>query len=328
MERNREDSIKSLAREVGFSLAGIAGVTPPPEANAHYDRWLEAGMHGEMDYLVRHRDKRQSPSFLLEGARSAICVALNYYHEVEKSRYGMNGSDGTGAFSIYVHGQDYHEVMEDMLARLAGLLEDRYPGTRSIACVDTKPISDRTMALSAGIAWRGKNTSVVSPKYGSWIFLGELITDLDLKADPLLATLCAECTKCIDACPTGALKEPFLVDARKCISYLTIEKRGEVPADMHDKIGLNVYGCDACQAVCPFNDVAKNAIVFDRGERSPLVDMPVDELATISNERFREMTQGSAVRRCGPDRIRRNAKIVSKNISKMQKFRPGEKPKR
>jgi epoxyqueuosine reductase len=170
------------------------------------------------------------------------------------------------------------------------------------------------MALRSGIAWLGKNTAAITPEYGSWVFLGELLTTLDLVPDPPLSTLCGSCTRCIDACPTGALDTPFTLDATKCISYLTIEKRGDITPASHTPIGLDVYGCDTCQSVCPFNDVATQSVVFDRDARSPLVDMTLDELTSLSDERFKEMTKTSAIRRCKPEGMRRNARIVKKNL--------------
>jgi epoxyqueuosine reductase len=321
MESTREDRVKSLALEVGFSLVGIAGVTPDPQATEAYDRWLDAGMHGEMDYLVRHREKRGDPSSLLGGARSAVCVALNYYQGTEKDQRDADGADGKGVFSVYAHGRDYHAVMEEMLVRLQERLREIFPGMRSLACVDTKPISDRSMAILAGIAWLGKNSSVISPTYGSWIFLGELLTDLDLAPDSPLETLCGNCTKCIDACPTGALDTPFVVDARKCISYLTIEKRGDIPPGMHEKMGVYVYGFDRCQSVCPFNKAAVDSVVFGRGDRNPLIDMPLEKLESITDKEFRELTRDSAIRRCKPDGMRRNAAIVRRNVEAARRVR-------
>jgi len=314
MNETREETVKRIAREAGFSLAGIAGVTPHEKTNRVYARWLRDGNHGEMDYLARHQPKRDDPRALLEGARSAICVAVNYYHEVERDQRFMDGTDGHGVFSIYVHGEDYHVVMERMLADLESRLREVFPGMAARACVDTKPISDRAMALRAGIAWLGKNTSVISPGHGSWVFLGELITDLDLVPDDPLETLCGKCTRCIDACPTGALDTPFTLDARKCISYLTIEKRGDIPAAAHQPIGLDVYGCDTCQSVCPFNDAAVESVVFDRSRRSPLVDMTLQELTNLTDDEFSEMTAGSAIRRCKAEGLRRNAEIVTRNL--------------
>jgi epoxyqueuosine reductase len=314
MKRTREERVKSIALEVGFSLVGITNVSPHPISNEANDRWLDAGMHGDMAYLLRHRERRRDPSQLFGGARSAICVGLNYYQETERFQRDTDGSDGRGVFSAYAHGRDYHPVMEEMLDRLSVRLAEYYPDLRTYACVDTKPISDRTMAIRAGIAWLGKNSSVISPRYGSWIFLGELITNLDLEPDTPLETLCGKCTKCLDACPTGALDDLFVVDARKCISYLTIEKRGEIPEVLHDNIGLHVYGCDICQSVCPFNNVATKSDVFHSGDRNPIVDMSLEELEQIGDEEFRELTKDSAIKRCKSEGMRRNASIVKRNI--------------
>lgn len=302
-----EEIVKNIALDVGFSLVGIASLEPDPRSNDAFARWLDAGMHGDMAYLARHRPLREDASALLPGARSAVCVALNYYQDVERAQRTMDGSDGRGRFSIYVHGEDYHAVMTRMLAELERRLRLAFPGVSTFACCDTKPISDRSVALRSGIAWLGKNTNVISPEFGSWIFLGEVLTSLELQADEPLETLCGKCTRCIDACPTGALDTPFALDARRCISYLTIEKRGDIDAELASKIGLDVYGCDTCQSVCPFNRVASESLVFHREDRSPLVDMTLDELATISDDEFREKTKGSAIRRAKAEGMRRNA---------------------
>jgi len=310
----REDNIKSLALEVGFSVVGIAGVSPHDQANDVYDAWLAAGMHGGMSYLVRHREQRSNPSSLLDGSRSAICVGLNYYQEIEREQRGADGSRGRGVFSIYAHGRDYHNVMAEMLASLDEGFKRLYPGARTLACVDTKPVSDRALAIRSGLAWLGKNSSAISPRFGSWIFLGELLTDLELDPDPPLETLCGKCTKCIDSCPTGALDEPFVVDARKCISYLTIEERGDIPADLENRIGVHVYGCDTCQSVCPFNNGAVASSVFDRADRSPVIDMSLEQLVEITDEEFSALTKDSAIRRCKAEGLRRNAAIVARNV--------------
>jgi epoxyqueuosine reductase len=309
-----EDVIKSLARDAGFSLCGIAGLDPDPRANDAFARWIEQGLHGDMAYLERHRPLRENAQTLLPGARSAICVALNYYQPVEKSQRLMDGRDGRGRFSIYVHGEDYHAVMQRMLAALAERVHAVFPGAATRAACDIHPVSDRTLAMRAGIAWLGKNTNVISPQYGSWIFLGELLTTLDLRPDEPLETLCAGCTKCIDACPTGALDTPFVLDARRCISYLTIEKRGEIAPALASRIGIDVYGCDTCQSVCPFNRAASESVVFRREDRSALIDMTLDELVAIGDAEFIEKTKGSAIRRVKAEGLRRNSRIVKENL--------------
>jgi len=308
-----ETHIKSLALDVGFSLSGIARLGPDPHSDAIFSRWLRDGQHGDMRWLERHRPLREDAGHVLPGARSAICVGLNYYQGVEREQRDMDARDGRGRFSIYVHGEDYHEVMQRMLKDLNQRVRAEFPEAQTRAVCDIHPVSDRALAIGAGIAWLGKNTNVISPQFGSWIFLGALLTDLDLRADEPLETLCAGCRKCIDACPTGALDTPFVLDARKCISYLTIEKRGEIDAGLAPLLGADVYGCDTCQSVCPFNRVATESVVFHREQRSVLIDMPLDELSTISDEDFRAKTKGSAIRRAKPDGIRRNAHLAIEN---------------
>jgi epoxyqueuosine reductase len=307
------ERIKQLALETGFSLCGIAGVDPDPRSNDIYSRWISRGLHGEMAWLERHAPLRQDVNTVLPGARSAICVALNYYQPVEREQRGMHARDGRGRFSIYVHGEDYHAVMTRMLGELDERVRAEFPSARTRAVCDIHPVSDRAMAMRAGIAWLGKNTNVISPQFGSWIFLGELLTTLDLPADEPLETLCAGCTKCIDACPTGALDTPFALYARRCISYLTIEKRGEIDAALAPLLGADVYGCDTCQSVCPFNRVAHESVVFRREERSALIDMPIEALASISDQEFAEKTRGSAIRRAKAEGIRRNARLALDN---------------
>ena len=314
MQATREETLKQIARDVGFSLAGIASLDPDPDTNDVFAAWLTAGMHGDMAYLERHRPLRADATTLLPGARSALCVALNYYHEVEAAQQTMDGRDGRGRFSIYVQGEDYHAVMERMLGDLDRRVRDAFPEAGTLACSDIQPVSDRALAMRAGIAWLGKNTNVISPEFGSWIFLGELLTTLDLVPDEPLETLCGKCTRCIDACPTGALDTPFVLDARRCISYLTIEKRGAIAPELASKIGIDVYGCDTCQSVCPFNRVASESVVFHREDRSPLVDMSLAALALVTDEEFRAQTKTSAIRRCKPGGMRRNAAIVRGNL--------------
>lgn len=316
MTSGAEQDVKTIALETGFSLVGISEAAVPGNAAEFFDHWLARGFHGGMSYLERHRRFRRNPALLLDDARSAICVALNYYHKAEKAQRDVGPGEGRGAFSIHAHGEDYHGVMERMLEKLAGELETRFSGLKAVACVDTMPVSDRTMAIGAGIAWLGKNGNVISPRFGSWIFLGELITNLKLEPDTPMDTLCGDCTLCIDACPTGALAEPFMVDARKCVSYLTIEKRGEIPSGLRDKMGARVYGCDTCQSACPFNDAAVDSTVFDVGFGSPLVHMDLEELTRISDARFWSATENSAIRRCRPEGMRRNARIALDNTSR------------
>ncbi len=316
-----EAFVRDAARRAGFPLVGIADATPHERTNRVFRRWLAGGRHAGMAWLERHRERREDPRSLLPEARSVVCVAVDYWHPLERDQRDRTPADGRPTFSIYVHHEDYHRVMDRMLRRLETRLRERWPSLRSLRCVDTRAISDRAMALRAGIGWLGKNTAVISPSRGSWIFLGELLVDVPLQPDAPLETLCGRCTRCIDACPTGALDTPFVLDARRCISYLTIEHRGEIPEELARRIGVRVYGCDTCQSVCPFNDVAVESTVFDRAARSPLVDWPLERLAAIDDETFREHTRRSAIRRCRAEGMRRNARIVARNIAEARAAR-------
>ncbi len=315
MPDSLEAQIKKAAYEIGFSHVGIAAVSQHTLSNNIFEKWLDEGKHGEMSFLSRWRERRRDPGVLLEDAKSAICVAVNYYTESLGRNREIDGSDGRGIFSIYAHGRDYHNVLGEMLSTLDVRLKSYFPQVKTIACVDTKPVSDRTFAIRSGIAWLGKNTNVISPRYGSWIFLGELITDLELEPDSLVESQCGSCTICIESCPTGALSDEYILDARRCISYLTIGKRGDIPKEFHEPIGLSVYGCDECQRVCPFNSVAVESSIFRCEERNPLVDMQLRDLACIDDILYEELTRDSAISLCNAESMRRNILIVQENIA-------------
>ena len=310
-----EGLIKNAAYDIGFSAVGIADIKASPESNRIFDRWIDEGLHGEMRYLSGGSDKRHDPSLLLPGAKSAICVAVNYYSQSADRRNQERRDSGEGVFSLYAQERDYHSVLGEMLAELERRLKDFFPRMESVVCVDTQPISERDMALRAGIAWLGKNTMAISPEFGSWIFLGELITNLELVVDVPLRTLCGSCTRCMDVCPTGALDEAYFLDATKCISYLTIEKRGEIPAEFHRSIADNLFGCDDCQTVCPFNNYARDSHVFTGRATNPLLTMTLTALADVPDEEFRVLSRDSAISRCKPQGMRRNARIVDKNMT-------------
>ncbi len=315
-----ESLIKNTAYDIGFSGVGIAGVKPSPESSRVFDRWIDEGKHGEMRYLSGGKDKRHDPGLLLPGAHSVVCVAVNYYSDSLARKNRRRLETGEGRFSLYAHSRDYHSVLTEMLGELERRLQDFFPRLQSAICVDTQPISERDLAVRAGIAWLGKNTMAISPECGSWIFLGELITNLALTSDVPLRSLCGSCTRCMDACPTGALDEAYVLDATKCISYLTIEKRGDIPVEFHHAIGDNLFGCDDCQAVCPFNNYAHDSEIFAGEPVNLLLAMSTRELAVLSDENFRELTRDSAIGRCKARGLRRNARIVAANAG-------GERPR-
>ena len=311
---SRENLIKNIAHGIGFSTVGIAALVTCDESNRIFNKWLQDCKHGEMHFLSRWKDKRKDPQLLFRRAKSAICVGLNYYSTSVITNQNIDGSKGKGVFSIYSRGRDYHTVMGEMLSMLSSKLEGIFPSIKTLSCVDTKPVSDRTLAVLSGIAWLGKNSNVISPEFGSWIFLGSLLTDLELEADTPLQSKCGDCTICIDSCPPGAIEEGCIIDAGKCISYLTVEKRGEIAGKTQTTIGINVYGCDTCQFVCPYNDVAQESAIFPADEVNPLIDMELVDLMGIEDGVFKEYTRDSAISRCGAKGIRRNAKLVFDNI--------------
>jgi epoxyqueuosine reductase len=304
--------VKSAAYDVGFSLAGIAAAVASARSTTVYEKWIREERHGEMRYLSGGADKRKNPGVLLEGAKSVVCVGVNYYSRSKQAWNAAAREDGRGEVAMYAHGRDYHEVMHRMLEDLGGRIAAIFPGAKWRSVVDTEPISERDFAVRSGIAWLGKNTCVISPEFGSWIFLGELFTTIELEPDAPVKSLCGKCRKCLDACPTGAL-DAYFMDAKKCISYLTIEKRGDISQEFHGTIGRNLFGCDDCQRVCPFNDAARESVVFAGAERNALAGMKLEDLVDIGNARFKELACHTAIGRCKCEGMRRNARIVARN---------------
>ncbi|HEV2103337.1 MAG TPA: tRNA epoxyqueuosine(34) reductase QueG, partial [Candidatus Acidoferrum sp.] len=251
--------IAERAEALGFSLCGVARLERFPE-HARFDEWLRRGYGGAMGYL--DDPKRREPERVLEGARSVIVCALNYNTEhpySSEATVADGNSEARGWISRYAWGRDYHEVLWERLNELAKELSERFPGAQQFrAYADTGPVAERLFAKYAGLGWLGKNTLLLNEKIGSWFFLGVIFTTLELspslaRGEMPPADLCGNCRQCLDACPTGAFVEPYVMDARRCISYLTIELRGSMPEEFREAIGNHVYGCDICQEVCPYN---------------------------------------------------------------------------
>jgi epoxyqueuosine reductase len=305
-----EALIKAQAYGIGFDLAGIATLGPV-ETAGHLDEWLAAGYAGDMAYIERGAEKRRDTRLPFEGARSAVVVGMDY-----------GGREPSGPVARYARGDDYHDLMVDRLRELHAWIDREFgrhvPGK---AYVDTGPILERDLARRAGLGWFGKNTLLVNPKLGSFFFIGALLLDLDLVADaPFEADRCGSCTRCLDACPTEAFVEPRVLDATRCISYLTIESKGEIPEEFHTAIGEHLYGCDVCQEVCPWNvrfaralpdqsPYAARAVMAGRDAGSLARD-----LSRMPQEEFSATFRKSPMKRAKLRGLQRNAEVVLRQI--------------
>jgi epoxyqueuosine reductase len=314
------------AKAIGFDLCGVARAEKFPELE-QFEEWLERGYAGQMRYLEDGR--RQNPTAVMGGVRSIIVCALNYNgaypYSTEAAAGGPTlGDSPQGWISRYAWGDDYHKVMWTRLNALEAALFGKFSlPFQSLVYADTGPIAERIAAKYAGLGWLGKNTLLLNERFGSWLFLGVILTSLDLtpsiaagEAPP--ADLCGNCRQCLDACPTGALAEPYLLDARRCISYLTIELRGVIPAELREGIGWHVYGCDICQDVCPFNRHAPVTTVRSFEPRGipgvkGLMQPSLEWLANMEEQEFREVFRGSAIKRTKWKGLVRNACIALGN---------------
>lgn len=300
--------VKALAAEAGFDLCGIARADRQPKL-ARLAEWIQQGYAGEMTYLAESLPERLDPSVTLPTARSVISVAIVYNTD---QPYSTTVTDPERvAIARYAWGDDYHDVMRGRLrALLAALAAEAGPGFEALSCVDHEAIQERVFAEAAGLGWIGKNTCVINPQLGSWLFLGELVTNADLTPDTPVADQCGTCTRCIDACPTHAIAEPYTVDATRCLSYLTIETRGEIDPALQSAVKAQVFGCDICQDVCPWN---RKAAVSDDPAWQPREGMAFPTLASLtamSDAEWSAKMRGSAMKRAGLTRMRRTLRYA------------------
>ena len=311
--------IKQLAREQGFDLAGVAGVDGHAELE-HFAPWIERGRHGEMGYLAARNDqgalKRQSLQNAAPWARSVIVCAVNYNADAPYSTHA--GTTREGWIARYAwSAADYHDVLLPRLRKLEAAIALLAPNEgipfRSWCYVDTGPVVERVFAKYAGIGWIGKNTCILNQKMGSWLFLGVILTNLALEVDLPAADRCGSCTRCLDACPTHAFVGPHELDATRCISYLTIEKHGEIPEDLRAQMGRHVFGCDICQDVCPWNRKAPVGSLLELQPVTERVNPALDWLAALDAEKYREMTRKSPIRRAKWSGLKRNVAIAIGN---------------
>lgn len=304
-----EQRIKAQAYGLGFDLVGITALGPASTANA-FDAWLANGYEGEMSYMARTADKRRDSRLPFEGTTRAIVVAMNY-----------GGREPSGPVARYARGDDYHDLMFDRLNELHRWIVGRVErDVRGKAYVDTGPILERDLARRAGLGWFGKNTTLISPRLGSFFFLGALFVDLDLVVDaPFETDHCGTCRRCLDACPTGALRDAHVLDSTLCISYLTIEAKGEIPEALRPKIGDLLYGCDVCQEVCPWNVKFAQPLREEAFKARPAIAGKdartlAREILAMSDEDFRTAFKGSPMKRAKLRGLKRNSTVVLGNV--------------
>jgi epoxyqueuosine reductase len=297
--------VKKYAMELGFSKVGITSAEPLQEEGVRLSRWLGRGFQASMHWMERDISKRTDPSNIVPRAKSIVCVAMNYYTPQQHSSDMRHGK-----ISRYAWGDDYHEIVGAKLEQLFEYIQSLVPGCHGKYYVDTGPVMEKALAVRAGIGWLGKNANVLTRELGSWIFLGEIILDREMEADEPAADLCGTCTACMDACPTGAIVEDRVIDSNRCISYLTIEHKGDLPENLTGTFDRWIYGCDICQDVCPWNSFAKETKengFFPRVENTAPI---LEECAAMTHVEFSRRFAKSAIKRTKHEGLVRNAKFV------------------
>ena len=308
-----EEAIRSQATRLGFAACGFTSADAADNAGLDLERWLEAGHHGTMGWMETRAHHRVSPLALWPEARSAIALGMSYAPAVDP--LALAAHPDIGRISVYAQGGDYHKTVKKALKALARFIVDEAPSELKVF-VDTAPVMEKPLAQAAGIGWQGKHTNLVSREHGSWMFLGVILTSLSLRPDEPAseARHCGSCTRCLDACPTQAFMGAHRIDARRCISYLTIEHDGPIPTELRTAMGNRVYGCDDCLAVCPWNRFADSAAA-NRAflPRAELAAPRLSDLLALDDAAFREMFAGSPIKRIGIRRMIRNCLIAAGN---------------
>ena len=304
------ETIRARALAEGFDIVRFARAAAPPGAGARLQAFLGQGRHGSMDWLERNAERRADPGLLWPQAKSVVVVGMNYGPDHDPL-LALDRKD-IGAISVYALGSDYHDVIKARLKRLATTIA-RDHGAEVKVFVDTAPVLEKPLAEAAGLGWQGKHTNLVSREFGSWLFLGSVFTTLELAPDVAESDHCGQCRACLDICPTAAYPAPYQLDARRCISYLTIEHKGHIAREFRAAIGNRIYGCDDCLAVCPWNKFAQVARESRLHARAELRRARLADLAALTDQGFRELFSGSPIKRIGRDRFVRNVLIAIGN---------------
>lgn len=304
------------ARRLGFDDVRVSAAALPSRVVTDLSEFVSGGYHGDMAWMSETMQRRQAPNALWPEVRSVISVALNYGPAVDP--LGLLERPERGAISVYARGRDYHDVIKKRLKALARWLVDQRQDSELKVFVDTAPVLEKPLAQAAGLGWQGKHTNLVSRKYGSWIFLGELFTTLELPIDAPEHDHCGSCRKCLDVCPTNAFLDAYRLDARRCISYLTIEHKGHIAAELRPLMGNRIYGCDDCLAVCPWNKFAQKANPAVLNPRIELEAPRLADLVQLDDAAFRRVFSGSPIKRIGRNRFVRNVLIAIGNSQRGQ----------
>ncbi len=302
-------AIKEKANALGLDACGVSVAGPLDEEAQRLEEWLGRGFHADMEWMHSHGPKRTDPTLLVEGARSVVSVLQSYY-----TPYEPKTSPEVGRISRYAWGDDYHLRLKERLFALLEWLQETVPGTEGRAFVDSAPVMDKAWAARAGLGWIGKHSNLISRELGSWTFIGELVVTAEIAPDKPIADHCGSCMACIDACPTQAIVEPYVVDANRCISYTTIEFRGDdIPNDIAKDHGNWIFGCDICQEVCPWNKFRTETTEPAYEPRSGVLDTPLDEWMSLDQEAFSARFRRSPVKRTKLAGFKRNVEIATRN---------------
>jgi len=305
MKKRNSQLVKRIAKEIGFSSCGISKARFLHEEEKKFEDWLKQGYQGSMSYLERNFDKRLDPTKLVPGAKSVISLSYNYFPPKKLI------SENNFIISKYAYGRDYHKVLRNKLKKLFTKIRDKIGEIEGRVFVDSAPIHERAWAKLSGVGWIGKNSLLINKNQGSYFFLAEIICDLDLEYDEPVLNRCGNCTRCIDACPTDAITKAQVIDANKCISYLTIENKEKIPKELRGSINNSIFGCDICQDVCPWN---KKSVPHNEKEFIPkkeLRDLKKKDWIELTEDTFNKIFEGSAVKRTKFQGLKRNIKAVS-----------------
>ncbi|GGY99493.1 tRNA epoxyqueuosine(34) reductase QueG [Novosphingobium colocasiae] len=311
------EALEIEARALGFVAFGVAPAAPDAARTARLDAWLAAGMHGTMDWMEGRADQRADPQTLWPEARSVIALGISYAPAADPRH--LADAPARGRISVYAQGADYHDTVKKALKHLARWIVAEAPrlglGEAGVKVfTDTAPVMEKPLAAAAGLGWQGKHTNMVSRDHGSWLFLGEIYTTLNLEPSAPARDRCGSCRACQDACPTAAFPAPYRLDARRCVSYLTIEHKGPIPEDLREGLGNRIYGCDDCLAACPWNKFAQTAHTMRAFlPRAELTAPRLDELLALDDAGFRKLFSGSPIKRIGRNRFVRNCLYAAAN---------------